>query len=104
MPDHPAEAPDLAAIRVQLAAIEHDRWAHWQRWMHSQCVRDSVTDSLLIPGDLVRRWERQIATEYADLSPGEQASDLEQVDRYWPIIQGLLDAQRPWRHSPHEEY
>lgn len=83
---------DLAAIRAELAAIEHERWAHWQKYLHDLCTR-GINGSLVIPAALVERWERQIATSYADLSEREQLADLAEVDRYWPIIQRLLDAQ-----------
>lgn len=68
----------------QCAAIEHERWAHWQRYMHSRCTRNA-DGSLTIPTSLVARWEHQIRTPYAELSEAEKASDREQVDRYWPL-------------------
>jgi hypothetical protein len=46
-----------------------------------------------LPADLFQRWQRQIATKYADLPAKEKASDMKQVDRYWPIIERLLDEQ-----------
>ena len=73
----------------QLAAIEHERWSSWQRWMHDQCVRDD-DGSLTIPAGLVSRWERQIDTPYADLTEREKESDREQVRRYWPLIEAII--------------
>lgn len=73
----------------QLAAIEHERWAHWQRYVHDQCEpqRDG---SLVIPAALVERWETQIETPYHDLTEREKASDREQVQNYLPtVIQAL---------------
>jgi hypothetical protein len=58
--------------------------------MHDQGIRFSDGGILLTP-PLVARWEAQIATPYADLTQREQASDMEQVDRYWPHIQALVD-------------
>lgn len=81
-----ARAATGANLREQLAAIEHERWAHWQRWMHSQCPSSPVTGDRVIPAHLVERWERQIATPYADLSEREKDSDREQVDRYLPLV------------------
>ena len=80
-------------LRERLAAIEHQRWASWQRWMHDQCrpLRDG---SLVIPGGLVQRWERQIVTPWEQLSEAERRSDVEQVDRYWPIIADALNQAR----------
>jgi tRNA A37 threonylcarbamoyladenosine synthetase subunit TsaC/SUA5/YrdC len=77
----------------QLAAIEHERWADWQRWMHEQCYPITCADNIprmAIPQDLWERWERQIATPYAELSEREKQSDRDQVARYWPLIEPLL--------------
>lgn len=75
-----------AALVDQLAAIEHERWAHWQRYMHGKASRQD-DGTLIIPADLVARWEKQIDTPYASLSADEQESDKEQVERYLPIIE-----------------
>lgn len=69
-----------------LAAIEHDRWADWQRYVHFVCTRQD-DGSLVIPSDAVARWERQINTPYEALTEREKNSDREQVDRYWPLLQ-----------------
>lgn len=87
------EAPTLDAVREQCAAIEHERWAHWQQWMHAQCV-PGEDGSLTIPAALVARWGRQIATPYAELSEQEKASDRHQVDRYWPLVSAALEESR----------
>ena len=79
--------PPNALLYEQLAAIEHERWADWQRYMHSLCTTNS-DGSLTIPAGLVERWEHQIATPYAELTEREKNSDREQVDRYWHLIQG----------------
>jgi hypothetical protein len=86
-------ADDHDALRRKLAAIEHGRWADWQCWLHDMCT-PHPDGSLTIPAELVERWERQIATSYAELSEAEQRSDMEQVDRYWPLILAELDAAR----------
>ncbi len=75
----------------QLAAIEHERWAHWQKYMHSKCSKvisagGILTGGLRIPPELVEQWERQIATPYADLSEKEKDSDREQVRMYWDLV------------------
>jgi len=74
----------------QLANVEHERWSHWQRYLHSKCerVRDG---SLVIPADLVTRWEAQMNTPYSELSETEKESDREQVRRYLPIITNALN-------------
>lgn len=77
----------------QFAAIEHERWAHWQRYLHEQCTpgRDG---SLTIPADLVRKWTTQMNTAYADLTDTEKDSDREQVERYLPLIKQALDSEQ----------
>ena len=75
-----------AALVEKLAAIEHERWSHWQRYLHGKAARQA-DGALLIPPDLVARWEKQIDTSYADLPQKEQESDKEQVERYLPIIE-----------------
>lgn len=75
-----------------LAGIEHERWAHWQRYVHEQCER-RPDGSLVIPSELVDRWEHQIATPYAELSEAEKESDKEQVRRYLPVIARVLDSR-----------
>lgn len=54
-----------------LASVEHERWAHWQSYMHDRAIRQS-DGSLLIPAELVERWERLMATPYSGLSEDEK--------------------------------
>lgn len=86
------DADTREALVDRLAAIEHERWSHWQRYMHGKAIRQE-DGALLIPADLVARWEKQIATAYADLPPDEQESDKEQVERYLPIIEKAFDSE-----------
>lgn len=79
----------LNGLLERLATIEHDRWSHWQRYMHGKATRQH-DGSLLIPPDLVRQWERQLATPYAELSENERESDREQVRKYLPVIAEAL--------------
>lgn len=72
-------------LRERLAEVEHQRWADWQRYLHSKCTRNP-DGSLTIPADSVTHWERQIVTPYAELTEREKDSDREQVDRYWPLL------------------
>lgn len=78
---------DKQQIREKLAAIEHERWADWQKWCH-KVIRQN--DPNLQTENVLMRWDKQIETPYADLSEKEKQSDREQVDRYWPIIESLI--------------
>lgn len=93
-----SNAPILTALQrphvmEQLAYIEHDRWAHWQQYVHDQCERCS-DGSLIIPADLASRWQQQIDAPYSDLSEAEKESDREQVRRYLPVIAEVLSLCR----------
>jgi predicted aminopeptidase len=79
-------------LMQRLAEAEHERWAHWQQYVHDQCdLRED--GALVIPSELVERWNAQIATPYAELSIEEKKSDQEQVRRYLPIIIDALTAK-----------
>ena len=79
----------LEGLVEELAAIEHERWSHWQRYMHGKGVK-AADGSLIIPAEFVERWERQMSTAYADLDEGERNSDREQVRNYLPVIENAL--------------
>lgn len=72
MPDDP--------VREALAALEHARWAHWQRYVHDTAIHNA-DGSLTIQRELVERWERQIATDYGDLTEREKDSDRAEADK-----------------------
>lgn len=80
----------LDKLMERLAAIEHERWSHWQLYMHNKCERAS-DGSLVIPPELVAKWERQIATSYEHLNEAEKESDREQVRRYLSVVLEALD-------------
>jgi hypothetical protein len=77
------------ALMETLAALEHERWSHWQRHMHSLC-RPQDDGSLMIPAELVSRWTEQMSTPYSELSEKEKESDREQVRHYLPAIAAAL--------------
>jgi len=72
-----------------LANIEHARWAKWQRYLHDKAVKQP-DGSLVIPAELVERWDRQIETPYQSLTEDEKESDREQVRVYLPVIKDAI--------------
>lgn len=86
-PDEAAKLLD--GLMERLAAIEHERWAHWQRYVHRQAARQP-DGSLLIPPELATRWELQLEKPYSQLSEYEKESDREQVRKYLPVIAEAL--------------
>lgn len=94
MPHHDARALLRSPHLIEeLASVEHERWSHWQRYLHEQCV-PGTDGSLTIPADLVCHWTRQMNTPYTQLPEKEKVSDREQVQRYLPIIAAALDADQ----------
>lgn len=79
----------LESLVETLAAIEHERWAHWQSYVHDRGER-RADGSLVLPAELVRHWDAQIEARYADLNEAEKTSDREQVRRYLPVIAAAL--------------
>jgi hypothetical protein len=86
----------LASLVEKLAALEHKRWAHWQRYMHSKGSR-LPDGSLILPAELVARWEKQIDTNYVKLSDVEKESDRDQVRKYLPVIASAFAPQSKHR-------
>ncbi len=77
--------------REQLAAVQHEIWSHWLRYMFTQCEEEACEyieqeSFLVIPKDKVARWKRQMETPYAKLSEEEQQSDLEQADKVLAVL------------------
>ena len=84
---------DLKELKEKLAAIEHERWADWQKWVHSRAYLDWDAEGNTIycfKQEQISAWDKQITTPYSELSDREKASDMEQVDRYWPLILNLI--------------
>ena len=90
-----------SSLREALAALEHDQWAHWTRYMLGALkeviglgfyeARDNNID-LSVVREHLARWERQIATPYAELTEAEKDSDREWADK----VLAVLDSDRLW--------
>ena len=76
-----------AETREEIAAIQHEQWSGWMDYLFSKCLQPESKDgSLLIPPWAVKRWTRQMATKYSDLSNNEKESDRVEADRYADLI------------------
>lgn len=77
------------------AALEHERWAKWQKYLHSRLYplgnsELSMNNHLkVLPTELYTRWERQINTPYSELSEKEKESDRKEVRTYLPLLRKL---------------
>lgn len=91
----------------KMASIEHERWAKWQKYMHSHVYdsSQSINPHLkVIPTELYNRWERQINTPYEQLSEKEKESDREQVRPYFELISNLKKSIREEIESKREKF
>jgi hypothetical protein len=61
--------------REALAALEHEQWAHWTRYMLDNLTPENI-----------ERWRRQCDTPYIDLSERERESDRGWADRVIAIL------------------
>lgn len=76
------------AIEDEVAAVVHEAWSHWMRYLLSR-GKPVVGGVLLLQGD-VDKWRGQVETDYGDLSEEEKASDKEWAGRILEEIRGWL--------------
>jgi hypothetical protein len=84
MPTNNQEKWEIDLIE-KLSAIEHERWADWQKYVFSKC-EVLIDGSTMIPKWAVEQWTRQIETPYDKLTEAEKDSDRREVNRYFPIL------------------
>lgn len=79
-------------LKEKLAAIEHERWSDWQKYVHGLMEHhdDPMREEMVLDAGWYYRWQKQINTPYAELTDKEKASDMEQVDRYWNLIEKFI--------------
>ena len=69
----------------ELASNEHIRWANWQKYVHSLCIKNE-DGSLTIPKEYVEHWEYEINTEYKDLPEKIKESDRKEVRQILELL------------------
>jgi len=75
------------------ADLEHDRWARWQKYVHSLCKKNK-DGSLTIPKERVEWWEKEIATPYSELTEELKEYDRKETRNYIPLLKKALSQQR----------
>lgn len=78
--------PKTTEVREQLADYAHEAWSGWMRYLFDLSI-DAGSGSVLIHGDQVRRWKRQMNAPYADLPESERESDRDEADKMLAIMQ-----------------
>lgn len=68
---------------------QHQIWSHWMKYMFSQCdfglptVMSAIENgSCIIPKEKVKRWAKQMNTDYKDLAENEKQSDIDIVNNF----------------------
>lgn len=64
-------------VRERLAALEHEQWAHWTRFLLDHLTPETI-----------ERWRRQCDTPYAALTEAEKDQDREWADKVLAILHG----------------
>lgn len=72
---------DIEAVREELAALAHEQWSEWMKYLFSNCVENPYSGELVLPKWAVDRWRRQMNTPYAELPEDEKQSDRVEADR-----------------------
>lgn len=72
--------PLRAEPREQLAALAHEQWSGWMRYMFGK-GKWNKNGTWTMPTWAVERWGRQMDTPYADLPDDERASDRTEADK-----------------------
>lgn len=72
-------------LREKLAEYAHEAWSRWMRYLFSKSTVNS-DGSVTIPASLVKRWTRQMNTNYHMLPYSEQQSDILEADKMLDIM------------------
>jgi hypothetical protein len=72
-------------LREKLAEYAHEAWSRWMRYLFSKSIVNS-DGSVTILVSLVKRWARQMNTDYLMLLNSEQQSDILEADKMLSII------------------
>ena len=67
-------------IREMMAAAQHTIWSHWMNYLFSQ-GNFNEDGTWTMPKDKVERWQRQVNTDYDDLTEEEKQGDRDQVEK-----------------------
>ena len=72
-----------------LADYAHRAWSGWMADLYDRSLRNE-DGSVTIPAALVARWERQVATAYADLTEEEKKSNRTEAREMMEIVSMAL--------------
>ena len=77
------------ALRTELADLCHEQWSGWMRYLFSKCL-PMKDGSYFIPKWAVKRWNRQMNTQFVNLPANEQESDYVEADKFLAVFNNAL--------------
>lgn len=72
-------------FKEALSNLCHEQWSGWMKYLFSKCEKTEAGE-MIIPKWAVDRWERQMNTNYENLSEEEKNSDRTEADKFIKII------------------
>lgn len=85
-------------LREALAAYAHNAWSGWMIYLFSKCT-EHPGGFYTIPVWAVKRWKRQMDTNYCDLPEEEKQSDREEADRILSLVGADVGRLRATLHA-----
>jgi len=72
-------------MKEQLSELAHNQWSDWMKYLFSKGIFNE-DGTWTMPKWAVDRWNRQMNTNYQDLSNEEKESDRNEADKMLEII------------------
>lgn len=72
-------------LRERIADTQHAIWSHWMKYMFT-CGQFDDNGNWIMPAEKVERWQRQMNTDYSDLTEREKDSDRSQADKILAVL------------------
>lgn len=91
------------SIREKLAALCHDQWCGWMKYLFGKCEilpNGDKGDLAVIPEWAVQRWRRQMETIYSELPEKEKESDRTEADRFFSMLSDLANTPQSLMGKP----
>ena len=80
-------------IREEVATLAHEQWSGWMIFLFAKSEH-RPDGSVVIPSDLVKRWERQMNTDYFNLPENEKDSDRVEADKFIQLFSNFATGIR----------
>lgn len=86
---------DDTALVETLAALAHEQWSNWMKYLFKQCWPDDEQGGMVIPKDHVKRWKRQMKASYLELGEPERESDRAKGRRMVEVFRAATSFPTP---------